>query len=129
MRSFRLIGKYSHPHHRVLTMEKPKKSVYKFYSPARSCMQTLLHNIPAHRPRHREKRPCLSTFVGVSAPVPVQPYTTLMPRFPGIFILPQRHLPERDFLVQVNPAQINTRILIVFYPYPHTLHQHGSHQS
>ena len=29
------------------------------------------------------------------------------PRFPGIFVLPQRHLPRRDFPVQVNPAQIN----------------------
>ena len=31
------------------------------------------------------------------------------PLFPGIFILPQRHLPRRDFPVQVNPAQINTK--------------------
>lgn len=46
-----------------------------------------------------------------------------------IFVLPQRHLPGRDFLVQENPAQINTKMLIVSYPYPHTLHQHGSCQS
>ena len=30
-----------------------------------------------------------------------------IPRFPGIFVLPQRHLPRRDFPVQVNPTQIN----------------------
>ena len=30
-----------------------------------------------------------------------------IPRFPGIFILSQRHLPRRDFPVQVNPTQIN----------------------
>ena len=30
-----------------------------------------------------------------------------IPRFPGIFVLPQRHLPGRDFPVQANPAQIN----------------------
>ena len=44
--------------------EKPNEPVYKFCSPARSCMQTLLHNIPAHRPRRREKRPCLGAFAG-----------------------------------------------------------------
>ena len=27
--------------------------------------------------------------------------------FPGIFVLPQRHLPKLDFPVQVNPTQIN----------------------
>ena len=38
----------------------------------------------------------------------VRPYTA--PKFPlsgDFFILPQRHLPERDFPVQGNPAQIN----------------------
>ena len=30
-------------------------------------------------------------------------------RFPEIFASPQRHLPRRDFPVQVNPTQINTK--------------------
>ena len=34
-------------------------------------------------------------------------YCPKFPAFRGFFILPQRHLPERDFPVQVNPAQIN----------------------
>ena len=49
-------------HHRVLASEKPNEPVYKFYSPARSCTQALLHAIPAHRPCRREKRPCLGAF-------------------------------------------------------------------
>ena len=40
------------------------------------------------------------------SPSQIAPQT---PRFPGIFILPQRHLPRLDFPVQVNPAQINTK--------------------
>mgnify|MGYP007020503196 CR=1 FL=1 len=34
-------------------------------------------------------------------------YRPKIPAFRGFFILPQRYLPERDFPVQVNPAQIN----------------------
>ena len=34
-------------------------------------------------------------------------YRPKFPAFRGFFILPQRHLPERDFPVQVNPTQIN----------------------
>ena len=34
-------------------------------------------------------------------------YHPKIPAFRGFFILPQRHLPERDFPVQVNPTQIN----------------------
>ena len=56
------IEKCEYQHHRVHTSEKPNEPVYKFYSPARSCMQTLLHNIPAHRPCRRKKRPCLGEF-------------------------------------------------------------------
>ena len=42
--------------------------------------------------------------------VAVQSNTALKSPLSGdFFILPQRHLPERDFPVQVNPAQINTK--------------------
>ena len=34
-------------------------------------------------------------------------YSPKFPAFRGFFILPQRHLPSRDFPVQVNPTQIN----------------------
>ena len=34
-------------------------------------------------------------------------YRPKIPAFRGFFILPQRHLPRRDFPVQVNPTQIN----------------------
>ena len=34
-------------------------------------------------------------------------YRPKFPAFRGFFILPQRHLPRRDFPVQVNPTQIN----------------------
>ena len=62
MRSFGLIEKYEYPHHRVLTQEKRNELMMKFYSPARSCTQALLHAIPAHRPCRREKRPYLGAF-------------------------------------------------------------------
>ena len=37
----------------------------------------------------------------------IQPNIAQNPRFPGIFVLPQRLLPRLDFPVQVNPTQIN----------------------
>ena len=40
MRSLGSIEKCRYLHRRVLASEKPKESVYKFYSPARSCTQT-----------------------------------------------------------------------------------------
>ena len=48
MRSFGIIEKCRYLHRRVLAQEKPNEPVYKFYSPARSCTQALLHAIPAH---------------------------------------------------------------------------------
>ena len=43
----------------------------------------------------------------IGAGVPSRQIPPQNPRFPGIFVLPQRHLPGRDFPVQANPAQIN----------------------
>ena len=40
MRSFGIIEKCGYQYHEVLAQEKPYEPVYKFYSPARSCMQT-----------------------------------------------------------------------------------------
>ena len=66
-----------------------------------------LYTIPAHRPCHREKRPCLGAFTPRRSGALPAKYCPKFPVFRGFFILPQRHLPERDFPVQVNPAQIN----------------------
>ena len=127
MRSFRLIGKYSYPHHRVLTMEKPKKSVYKFYFPARSCMQTLLHNIPARRPCRREKRACLGGFTLYRRDTRPAIYRPIFPAS-GAFCprtaFPVQALPRRVSPVQEKPAQINNetnkilkeQIRILSYP-------------
>lgn len=49
MRSFGSIEKCGYQYHEVLAQEKPNEPVYKFYSPARSCTQALLHAIPAFR--------------------------------------------------------------------------------
>ena len=66
-----------------------------------------LHAIPAHRPCRREKRPCFGAFAPRRSGALPAKYCPKFPVFRGFFILPQRHLPRRDFPVQVNPAQIN----------------------
>ena len=67
----------------------------------------LHHCTPAHRPCHREKRPCLGTFAPHRRGSRPAKYRPKIPTFRGFFSLPQRHLPEWDFPVQVNPTQIN----------------------
>ena len=66
-----------------------------------------LHAISSHRPCHREKRPCLGTFAPHRRGSRPAKYRPKIPTFRGFFSLPQRHLPEWDFPVQVNPTQIN----------------------
>ena len=90
-----------------LHRKRPHELMMKFYSLARSCTQAPLHTIPARRPCRREKRPCLGTFTPRRSGALPAKYCPKFPVFRGFFILPQRHLPERDFPVQVNPAQIN----------------------
>ena len=68
-----------------------------------------LYTIPAHRPCHREKRPCLGAFTPRRSGALPAKYCPKFPAFRGFFILPQRLLPRLDFPVQVNPAQINTK--------------------
>ena len=117
MRSFGLIEKHEYEHHWVLASEKPYESVYKFYPLARSCTQALLHAISSHRLCRREKRLCLGTFATHRHGACPAKYCPKFPVFRGFFILPQRHLPERDFPVQVNPAQINNCInkILIYY--------------
>lgn len=107
MRSFGFIEKFEYLHHKVLAREKPNKPAYKFYPPTRSCTQALLRGTRTHRPRRRKKRPCLGAFTPRRSGALPAKYCPKFPVFRGFFILPQRHLPERDFPVQVNPAQIN----------------------
>ena len=107
MRSFGSIEKCRYLHRRVLASEKPKESVYKFYPPARSCTQVPRRSSPTHRLCRREKRPCFGTFAARRRGTPPAKYRPKIPAFRGFFILPQRHLPKRDFPVQVNPTQIN----------------------
>ena len=68
-----------------------------------------LHSIPSSHtaPVTARSAPVWASPRRVGA-VLVRP--NIAPKFPlsgDSFILPQRHLPERDFPVQVNPAQIN----------------------
>ena len=107
MRSFGSIEKYGYQYHWVLASEKPNEPVYKFYSPARSCTQALLRGTPAHRPCRREKRPGLREIAAYRRGSRPAKYRPKIPTFRGFFSLPQRHLPEWDFPVQVNPTQIN----------------------
>ena len=65
-----------------------------------------LHH-PPHRPCRREKCPCLGAFALRRRGVRPVKHRPKFPAFREFFILPQRHLPERDFPVQVNPTQIN----------------------
>ena len=103
MRSFGLIEKHEYEHHWVLASEKPYESVYKFYPLARSCTQALLHAIPAHRPCRREKRPGLREFVAYRRSSRPDKYRSKFPAFRDFFVS------KRDFPVQVNPTQINTK--------------------
>ena len=109
MRSFGLVKKFGYQPHRVLTQEKPHETVMNFYFLARSCTQAPLNSLPAHRPCRREKCACLGTFKGHRRGTRPAKHRPKFPVFRGFFILPQRHLPERDFPVQVNPTQINTK--------------------
>ena len=107
MRNFGSIEKCGYQYHRVHASEKPSKLIYKFYPPARSCTQTNSTPSPHTAPVAARNAPVWahSRCIGV---VLVQPNTA--PNSPpsgDFFILPQRYLPERDFPVQVNPAQIN----------------------
>ena len=113
MRSFGFIEKCGYLHHRVFAQEKPNEPVYRFYSPARSCMQTQPATFPHTAPVTARNALAWAHSNRIGA-VSVQPNTTPNSPLSGdFFILPRRYLPEQDFPVQVNPAQIN-KILIYY---------------
>ena len=113
MRSFCLIEKSRYQYHRVPTQEKPNEPIYKFYSPARSCTQALLHAITAHCPCHREKRPCLGAFTSHrrdTRPAIYRPKFPASEAFCPRTAFPVQALPGRVLPVQEKPAQINNQI-------------------
>ena len=84
MRSFGFIEKCGYLHHRVLASEKPYEPVYKFCSPARSCMQTQPATFPHTAPVAARNAPVWARSQRVGA-VLIQPNIAQNPRFPGIF--------------------------------------------
>lgn len=84
MRSFGSIEKCGYLHHRVYASEKPSKLIYKFYSLARSCMQTQPATFPHTAPGAARDAPVWahSRCIGV---VLVQPNITLNSPLSGDF--------------------------------------------
>lgn len=108
MRSFCLIEKSRYQYHRVPTQEKPNEPIYKFYSPARSCTQALLHAITAHCPCHREKRPCLGAFTSHRRDTRPAIYR---PKFPASeAFCPRTAFPVQALPGRFSPAQISNQI-------------------
>ena len=81
----------------------------KFYFLARNCTQPYT-TAPSHTaPVTAKNAPVLARLHLVGVVTRPAKHRPKFPAFRGFFILPQRHLPRPDFLVQVNPAQINTK--------------------
>ena len=76
-----------------------------------SLQQEVVRKPTLHHPRtpppSPRETPLFGRIRGASAWYSSSLIPPYIPRFPGIFVLPQRHLPRRDFPVQANPAQIN----------------------
>ena len=117
MRSFGSIEKCGYQHHWVHASEKPSKLIYKFYSLARSCMQTQPATFPHTAPVTARNAPVCGSSQPIGAVYRPAKYCPKIPAFQGFFILPQRLLPRLDFPVQVNPAQINNQInnILIYY--------------
>ena len=85
MRSFGLIEKCGYQYHWVHASEKPSKLIYKFYSLARSCMQTQPATFP-----HTALVAARNALVWVRSQridtVPVQPNSALNSPLSGDFL-------------------------------------------
>ena len=85
MRSFGSIEKCGYQYHWVHTSEKPSKLIYKFYSLARSCMQTQPATFP-----HTAPVAARNALVWVRShrigTVPVQPNSALNSPLSGDFL-------------------------------------------
>ena len=97
MRSFGLIEKHEYEHHWILASEKPYEPVYKFYSPARSCMQNQPATFSHTAPVAARNAPVWAHPRRVGA-VPIQSNTALNFPLSGYFSLMQ-HLPIRDHAI------------------------------
>ena len=109
MRSIGLIEKCGYQYHWVHASEKPNESVMKFYFLVRNCTQPYTTAPPHTAPVTARNAPVCGSLQPIGAVYRPAKYRTKIPAFRGFFILPQRHLPERDFPVQANPTQINTK--------------------
>ena len=113
MRSFGLIEKYECPHHRVLTQETPPRTNDEILLSSKKLYASTTSHNPRTSPLLPRETPLFRRIHTASERCPPSQIAPQIPRFPGIFVLPQRHLPKLDFPVQVNPAQIN-KILIYY---------------
>ena len=91
---------------RFTQVKSPTNQYISFILQQEVVRKPTLHH-PPHRPCRREKCPCLGAFALRRRGVRPVKHRPKFPAFREFFILPQRHLPERDFPVQVNPTQIN----------------------
>ena len=85
MRSFGLIEKCGYQYHWVHASEKPSKLIYKFYSLARSCMQTQPTTSPHTAPVTARNAPVWARSHRIGA-VAVQPNTALNSPLSGDFL-------------------------------------------
>ena len=101
MRSFGSTEKYGYLYHWVDASEKLKESVYKFYPLARSCTQANSTPSPHVAPVAARNAPVWARSQRIVAVARPAIYCPKSPAFRGFFILPQRHLPERDFALRL----------------------------
>ena len=94
MRSFGSIEKCGYQYHWVHASEKPSKLIYKFYSLARSCMQTQPATFPHTAPVTARNAPVWARLRRIGA-VAVQPNTAL------------KSPPSEDFLVYRKGIYLN----------------------
>ena len=85
MRGFGSIEKCGYQYHWVHASEKPSKLIYKFYSLARSCMQTQPATFPHTAPVAARNTPVWARLQRIDA-VAAQPNTALKSPLSGDFL-------------------------------------------
>ena len=83
MRSFGSIEKCGYQYHWVHASEKPSKLIYKFYSLARSCMQTQPATSPHTAPIAARNAPFLGSSQAIGAVYRPAKYRPKIPAFRG----------------------------------------------
>ena len=87
------------PKNQYISFSLQQEVVHKHYSAA----------LPHTAPVAARNAPVWARSHRIGAVYRLAKYRPKIPAFRGFFILPQRLLPRRDFPVQVNPTQINTK--------------------